>query len=76
MILSTYFLPLCSVGLKNKSLEGNTIYLLQNDNNKKSLYKVLLKGEDNEIETYMSNCENVKADVRYVELAKVGTTNF
>jgi len=59
-----------------KSLEGNTIYILQNDNNKKSLYKVLLKGEDKEIETFMENCENVKTEVRYVELAKVGTTNF
>jgi len=59
-----------------KSLEGNTIYILQNDNNKKSLYKVLLKGEDDEIDNFMENCENVKNDVRYVELAEVGTTKF
>ncbi len=59
-----------------KSLEGITIYILQNDNSKKSLYKVLLKGEDEEIETFMENCENTKADVRYVELEKVGTTKF
>jgi len=59
-----------------KSLEGNTVYILQNENNKKSLYKILLKGEDKEIETFMENCENIKADARYVELAKVGTTNF
>lgn len=59
-----------------KSVEGNEIYLLQNNNNKKALYKVLLKGEDAEIETYMGNCENVKTGVRYVELPKVGTTVF
>jgi len=59
-----------------KSLEGHTIYIFQNDNNKKSLYKVLLKGDDSEIETFMGNCENVKTEVRYVELEKVGTTKF
>jgi len=59
-----------------KSLGGNTIYLLQNDNNKKLLYKVLLKGEDAEIESFMGNCENVKTEVRYVNLEKVGTTKF
>ena len=59
-----------------KSLEGNTIYILQNDGKKKSLYKVLLKGQDQEIETFMDNCENVKSAVKYVELEKVGTTKF
>lgn len=59
-----------------KSLEGITIYILQNNNNKKSLYKVLLKGEDEEIENFMVNCENVKSVVKYVDLEKVGTTKF
>ena len=59
-----------------KSLEGITVYILQNDNNKKALYKVLLKGEDEEIETFMTNCEDTKADARYVELETVGTTKF
>lgn len=59
-----------------KSLEGNTICILQNDGKRKSLYKVLLKGQDQEIENFMDNCENVKSTVKYVELEKVGTTKF
>lgn len=59
-----------------KSLDGNTIYILQNDNGKKYLYKILLKGEDSEIEKFMENCENLKADVRYLELERLGTTKF
>ena len=59
-----------------KSLDGNTIYILQNNNNKKSLYKVLLKGDEDIIDTVINNCNNVKTDVKYVELAKVGTTKF
>jgi hypothetical protein len=59
-----------------KSLDGNTIYILQNNNNKKSLYKVLLKGDEDVIDYVISNCNNVKTDVKYVELAKVGTTKF
>lgn len=59
-----------------KSLEGISIYILQNDNNKKSLYKVLLKGEDSEVETFIENCRNVKTPVKYVELEEVGTTKF
>ena len=59
-----------------KSLEGNTMYILQNDDGKKSLYKVLFKGNDDELEIFMENCENMKAPVKYLELEKVGTTNF
>lgn len=59
-----------------KSLDGNTIYILQNNKNKKALYKVLLKGDEDIIDYVISNCNNVKTDVKYVELAKVGTTKF
>ncbi len=59
-----------------KSLEGNTMYILQNDSGKKSLYKVLFKGDDDELETFMENCENMKSPVKYLELEKVGTTSF
>lgn len=59
-----------------KSLEGNNIYILQNNNGQKSLYKVLLKGDDAEIESFMDSCENVKTDAKYVKLIEVGTTKF
>jgi len=36
----------------------------------------LLKGEDEEIETFMENCKNVKTFVKYVNLEEVGTTKF
>lgn len=72
---STAFDNVEKIGI-TKSLDGNTVYILQNDGIKKSLYKVLLKGEDEEIDTFMENCENIKANVKYVELEKVGTTKF
>lgn len=59
-----------------KSLAGNTIYIMQNDNGEKSLYKVLLKGEDDEIKTFMQSCENIKADVKYVALETLGISKF
>lgn len=59
-----------------KSLEGNNIYILQNSNGQKALYKVLLKGDDAEIESFMDSCENVKTDAKYVKLIEVGTTKF
>lgn len=59
-----------------KSLVGNTIYIMQNDNGEKSLYKVLLKGEDDEIKTFMQSCENIKADVKYVALETLGISKF
>jgi len=59
-----------------KSLDGNTIYVLQNNNGKKSLYKVLLKGDDPEIDNFMKSCENIKTNAKYLKLAEVGTTKF
>lgn len=59
-----------------KSLEGNTIYIMQNSEGEKALYKILLKGEDDEIKTFMQSCENIKADVKYVEIEDIGITNF
>lgn len=59
-----------------KSLEGNTIYILQNDNDKKYLYKILLKGEDQEIENFMNDCENIKTYTKYLKLSNLGTTKF
>lgn len=59
-----------------KSLAGNTIYIMQNDNGEKSLYKILLKGEDDEIKTFMQSCENINADVKYVLLETLGIDKF
>lgn len=59
-----------------KSLAGNTIYVMQNDNGIRSLYKILLKGEDDEIKTFMQSCENMKADVKYVTLETLGISKF
>jgi len=59
-----------------KSLDGNTIYILQNDNGKKALYKVLLKGDDIEIDNFMKSCENIKTNAKYLKLFEVGTTKF
>lgn len=59
-----------------KSLAGNTIYIMQNDKGVRSLYKVLLKGEDDEIKTFMQSCENMKADVKYVTLETLGISKF
>ncbi len=59
-----------------KSLNGNTIYIMQNDDGERSLYKVLLKGEDDEIKTFMQSCENIKADVKYVTFESLGISKF
>lgn len=59
-----------------KSLVGNTIYIMQNDNDENKLYKILLKEDDEEIKTFMQSCENVKADVRYVSLEDLGIKSF
>lgn len=59
-----------------KSLVGNTIYIMQNNNGEKKLYKILLKEEDEEIKTFMQSCENIKADVRYVSLEELGIKSF
>lgn len=59
-----------------KSLVGNTIYIMQNDDGERKLYKILLKEDDEEIKTFMQSCENIKADVRYVNLEELGIKNF
>lgn len=59
-----------------KSLVGNTIYIMQNDNDVKKLYKILLKGEDEEVKAFMQSAKNIKTDVSYVTLSSLGTTKF
>lgn len=59
-----------------KSLEGNTIYIMQVNGEEKNLYKILLKGEDEEIKTFMQSCENIKNDVKYISLEEAGITKF
>jgi len=59
-----------------KSIEGAVVYVDCKIDNKDLLYKVLLKEEMAEIETFIDGYINRVADVKYVTLAETGTTTF